>query len=272
MVAAAEGGTLFLDEIDSLSSWSQVKLLRLLQEREFRRLGETQVRRADVRFVTATNADLRARIQAGQFREDLFFRLHVMPVRVEPLARRREDIALLTVAFIDRYARQYGLPRLVITEAAWERMLSYSWPGNIRELENCVRRLIACQLGRPIEPDDIRLMDCEHESKSDEPTATDPTSSSLQEGKREVIRRFEVDYLQSALRKTQGNIAEAAKIARKHRRAFFELLRKYDIDATLFRGSSPRASGPVPSRRDDSPTAGSPSTGGVDQDGAIASH
>src|SRR5947209_2200897 len=138
LVALAEGGTLFLDEVDSLSLNAQVKLLRLLQEREYRRLGETRVRRADVRFVAASNADLTQLIHARKFREDLFYRLHVVRIDVPQLKDRVGDVALLTASFIARWSETYGLPRVELTDAALAHLRAYHWPGNVRELENCI--------------------------------------------------------------------------------------------------------------------------------------
>jgi DNA-binding NtrC family response regulator len=165
LVAEAEHGTLFLDEVDSLSLSCQVKLLRFLQEKEYRRLGETRVRRADVRIVAATNTNLCESVQHGTFRGDLFFRLRVFPIEVPPLCKRPEDILVLLTEYVAHYADDYGLPQLTFTEAALRRINLYTWPGNIRELENCVRYLTCLQLGRPVNPDDLPLLlDREQES------------------------------------------------------------------------------------------------------------
>ncbi len=246
LVAAAEGGTLFLDEIDALTIPAQVKLLRLLQEKEYRRLGETRVRRADVRFVAATNADLMARVKEGRFREDLLFRVRVIPVQIPPLCERREDIAVLVVAFLERYSKSYGLPPAELSAAAWERLSLYQWPGNIRELENCVRSLICLQLDRPVGPEDLSLL-ADGEPPKGRPSSTrdDVLAKGLRDSKREIVEQFEVDYLEASLRRTRGNIAEAAKIACKHRRAYFELLRKYDIDPRGYRIVSPDGAAPL---------------------------
>ena len=159
LVAAAEGGTLFLDEVDALRSFNQVKLLRFLQEREYRRLGDTCLRRANVRIVAATNTDLRSAVREGSFREDLFFRLRVVPVDIPPLCERPDDIPVLVREFTTRYAGRYGLPPVALSDAAWYRMSFYGWPGNVRELENCVRFLTCQQFGRCIEPDDLPLLE-----------------------------------------------------------------------------------------------------------------
>jgi DNA-binding NtrC family response regulator len=154
LVATAEGGTLFLDEVDSLALIAQVKLLRFLQGKEYRRLGETRLRRANVRIIAATNTDLLAAVREGYFREDLFFRLRVIPIEVPALRERACDIPVLIEEFAKRFAQTYQLPRTSFSPAAMEKMRCYSWPGNIRELENCVNYLTCRQLNRTIQPTD----------------------------------------------------------------------------------------------------------------------
>jgi DNA-binding NtrC family response regulator len=228
LVAESEGGTLFLDEIDSLPIGCQAKLLRFLHEKEYRRLGETRLRRADVRIVAATNADLVAAVQAKAFRQDLFFRLRVVPVDVPPLSQRREDIPLLVAEFADRYSQAYRLPRVVFADRAMARLLSYAWPGNIRELENCVRYLTCLQLTRPVDPYDLPLLD-EEPKPEIQPLNVLVESGPLKTVKRDLVVQFERAYLESALRRSGGNIAAAARASGKPRRVFFELMRKHGV-------------------------------------------
>lgn len=136
----ADGGTLFLDEIGTLSASAQGKLLRVLQEGEIERLGDTHTRSVNVRVIAATNVDLREEVKAGRFREDLFFRLNVFPVRITPLRERREDISLLMTHFLTKYNRLHGRRMTGFTERAVDAMLSYDWPGNVREVENVIER------------------------------------------------------------------------------------------------------------------------------------
>jgi transcriptional regulator with GAF, ATPase, and Fis domain/predicted hydrocarbon binding protein len=136
----ADGGTLFLDEIGTLSAGAQGNLLRALQEGEIERLGDTQTRRVDVRVIAATNVDLREATAAGRFREDLFFRLNVFPIRVTPVRERREDIPLLMMHFLSKFNRLHGRRLTGFTQRAVDAMMSYDWPGNIRELENVIER------------------------------------------------------------------------------------------------------------------------------------
>jgi DNA-binding NtrC family response regulator len=227
LVTEADHGTLFLDEVDSLALASQVKLLRLIQEKEYRRLGEARTRRADIRIVAATNADLQEAVRERRFREDLFFRLRVIPITVPPLRDRREDIQPLLSTYIERYSTAYSLPRVTFTQAALARVGTYSWPGNVRELENCVRYLTCLQLPGPVEVIDLPLLDEEViETPEEEP---DLSSLPLREAKRELVNRFEREYLERALRLTNGNIARAARLSGKARRAFFELMRKHGL-------------------------------------------
>jgi transcriptional regulator with GAF, ATPase, and Fis domain len=142
----ADGGTIFLDEVGELPAETQIALLRVLQEREFERVGGNQSIHANVRVITATNRDLQTAIAAGTFRRDLFYRLNVFPIEVPALRQRKEDIPMLVEYFIDRYARKAGKKILAIEKSTLELLQTYSWPGNIRELQNVVERsLIICE-------------------------------------------------------------------------------------------------------------------------------
>jgi len=233
LVTEADRGTLFLDEVDSLAPAAQVKLLRLIQEKEYRRLGESRTRQADIRIVAATNADLLTAVREKRFREDLFFRLRVIPIEVPPLRERREDIPPLLASYVAQCAKSYGLPPVTFTRAALERMHTYAWPGNVRELENCVRYLTCLRLSGPVDVDDLPLLKGEGEPAPcfEEP---DLTNLPLRDAKREVVTRFERAYLERALDESRGNIARAARQSGKARRAFFELMRKHGLTAASF--------------------------------------
>jgi transcriptional regulator with GAF, ATPase, and Fis domain len=136
----AEGGTLFLDEVGDLPLETQIALLRVLQEREFERVGGTEMLRCDVRVIAATNRDLHSAIAAGSFRSDLFYRLNVFPITLPPLRERKEDVALLVNYFVDRYAKRAGKKINCIQKKALEALQEYSWPGNVRELQNVIER------------------------------------------------------------------------------------------------------------------------------------
>jgi transcriptional regulator with PAS, ATPase and Fis domain len=154
---AAHGGTIFLDEINSTSPKLQVKLLRVLQEREFERVGESRTIRVDVRVIAATNASLEDLIATGEFREDLYYRLNVIPVVLPPLRERRDDVPLLAQFFLRRYAEHNKCLVPELTPTVMEGLKSHDWPGNVRELENALERLIVLADGGPITPELLRF-------------------------------------------------------------------------------------------------------------------
>jgi DNA-binding NtrC family response regulator len=233
LVQEAEGGTLFLDEVDALHVANQVKLLRVIQEKEYRPLGESRTRKVDVRIVAATNANLANEAMANRFRQDLFFRLRVIPIEVPSLKERPEDIGLLLDHFLQRYSREYGVPTVSLSEAAHERLYSYSWPGNVRELENCARYLVCTRPGRAIEPDELPLLTLGCPAPAPVAHSRDagesPSLVNFQQAKRELVDAFERQYLEDTLRRHNGNVAAAARSSGKHRRAFFELMRRHGI-------------------------------------------
>src|SRR5262245_3870256 len=153
----AHRGTLFLDEIGEMPPSVQAKILRLVQEKQFERVGGVQTLTVDVRIVAATNRDLRAAVAEKQFREDLFFRLSVFPIEIPPLRRRRGDILPLSEAFLERYARELGRRGLSLSDAARRALLDHSWPGNVRELQNTLERAAILCDGAAVEAEDLRL-------------------------------------------------------------------------------------------------------------------
>jgi len=240
LVTTAEHGTLFLDEVHALSPAAQVKLLRLLQEKEYRRVGDTRIRIADVRFIAATNQDLQELVKEKQFREDLFYRLSVLCVHIAPLRARPEDIDPILALFNKRYCERYKAGPIEVSASARDLLRRHDWPGNLRELENCIRRMICRHPSGIIEADDLSLSD--HQSGDEDAMEPTPTSDfsdlPFQEAKRVAVDRFERTYISTALQRTRGNIAQAARLSNKHRRAFFELMRKHGILADEFRSTS----------------------------------
>jgi DNA-binding NtrC family response regulator len=225
LVQEAEGGTLLLDEVDSLPLLAQVKLLRLLQEKEYRPLGSPRVQRADVRVLAATNGDVAVAVAAGRLRQDLYYRLNVIPLRLPPLRERRQDIPLLIRHFLAKLAHEAGRPAARFTPAAIERLLAHDWPGNVRELEHAVERaLILTPPGEPI-----------GDPQLGPPPQTAVLREGFQQAKARAVAQFESDYIRGLLLATGGNISRAAKAAEKNRRAFWELIRKHQIDAESFR-------------------------------------
>jgi len=227
LLAEAEGGTLFLDEVDTLSKPAQTKLLRFLQDREYRPLGSAKSLTANVRTIGATNTDLREQVRMQTFREDLYHRLNILTVNVPTLRGRREDIPILAQYFLTRYAAQYGRGQMRLSAAAARKLEVYSWPGNVRELENIVHRAVVIAPALTLEPGDIELPG----SAGIEEAETGP----LQAAKRRAIKEFEHSYLSNLLVTSQGNISQAARAAGKDRRALQRMIRKHGLAPLSFR-------------------------------------
>jgi two-component system, NtrC family, response regulator GlrR len=218
LIREAEGGTLFLDEIDCLTPQAQVKLLRFLQDGEYRSVGSQQILHASIRVVAAANADLSQIVRDGRFREDLFYRLNVLALTLPALRERRGDILLLTHDFLEKQAALAETQPKNLSLAALNRLLSHSWPGNVRELQNVLTRAIVFSDHDSIEPSDLDL-----------PDSFAAEEQSFQAMKSRAVRRFEHDFLATVLRAHDGNITRAASAAKKNRRAFWQLLRKHGL-------------------------------------------
>jgi two-component system, NtrC family, response regulator GlrR len=219
LIREAEGGTLFLDEVDCLTPQAQVKLLRFLQDGEYRSVGSEQIQRSNIRVIAATNADFNYIVRSGKFREDLFYRLNVVALTLPPLRERLGDILLLTNDYLEKQAAITESRRKNLSLAALNRLLSYSWPGNVRELQNVLMRAIVLTDRNTIEPSDLDLPE-------DEPAAEDQSFRAM---KSRVVWRFEHDFLTTALSAHEGNITRAALAVKKNRRAFWQLLRKHGL-------------------------------------------
>jgi two-component system response regulator GlrR len=259
--ASAEGGTVFLDEIGDASPGVQLKLLRVLQERTYQPVGATTEREADVRIVAATNRELRAEVAAGRFREDLFYRLHVVPLLMPPLRERREDVPLLVERFVSATAARLGRQAPPIMPEAMHLLLGHDWPGNVRELANVVEAAMVLAADRPIRlhhiqavlsvaPSPARPNDAAQPSGAAMPpadaaeldAALTPGASALGwlaaaelPTLREARERFDRAYLLEALRRAGGNVTAAARLAGRNRTDFHDLLRRHDVSASSFR-------------------------------------
>jgi len=222
----AEGGTLFLDEIGEINLGSQVKLLRVLQEREFERLGGTETIRVDVRLIVATNRDLEASIAEKQFREDLYYRLNVFSIFVPPLRDRKPDIMLLADHFLAKYSRQHKRQIRRISTPAIDMLVSYHWPGNVRELENTIERAVVSCDGQVIHG---------HHLPPTLQTA-EASGTMVQTSLSDAVEQYEKDMIVDALKSARGNRAKAARLLGTTERIIGYKVRKYGIDPGRFRG------------------------------------
>lgn len=225
LIHEAEEGTLFLDEVNCMPLFAQVKLLRFLQSKEYRRLGSTKSLNCDVRIIAASNADLEAELAAGTLRRDLYYRLNVVPIVLPSLRARGNDIILLARHFLAKYAAKLNNSVADFSPEAERKLLLYSWPGNVRELEHVIERVLILCTEKIIQADHIVLPSGE----------TNSSQLSFQEAKANVISQFETTYIQSLLTVYQGNITKAAQAAQKERRTFWQLVRKHNIDVQKFK-------------------------------------
>jgi DNA-binding NtrC family response regulator len=200
----ADTGTVMLDEIGDVPANIQVKLLRVLQEREFERLGSNKTQHIDVRVIAATNRDLRAALEDGTFREDLYYRLNVVPMEIPPLRERKEDIPYLARHFVHKLGAEMGTQVTGITDAAIDKMMQYSWPGNVRELENVVERSIVMALTEKLDANDIRL------DMNLRPRHSATGELGLPEGM--SLDTFEQELIKNTLKKADGNKSQAARM------------------------------------------------------------
>lgn len=231
LVREANGGTLFLDEVGDIIPGVQVKLLRFLQEKEYKPLGDSVVRQANVRIIAATNKDLRTEVDKGGFREDLYYRLNIIPIILPPLRERKEDLILLAGHFLHKYASLHNSQVRSFSPLALQALVQHDWPGNVRELENKIQQLVVLAKTSVIRAEDIRF----GEGSSSKAESRSFQRKSFQDAKKDMVDVFEKTYLKEVLAICEGNITRAADEAGKNRRAFFELLRKHDIDAKSFR-------------------------------------
>ncbi len=221
----ADKGTLFFDEIGNIPLETQAKLLRVMQEREFMRLGGVETIRVDVRIVAATNIDLRRAVEDGRFREDLFYRLNVIAVTLPPLRQRKEDIPALVAHFVDKYSQENGKPVTGVSPSALQALLDYDWPGNVRELENVIERGVVLATGdfidRDLIPDHVRSAPAFHVPHLTVP----PEGISL----KDVIASFERRLIESTLESTRGVQKEAARLLGLKPTTLNEMIKRHNI-------------------------------------------
>jgi two-component system, NtrC family, response regulator GlrR len=220
----ADGGTLFLDEIGELPTALQVKLLRVLQESEYSPLGAVRSIKVNIRYIVATNLDLWKAVKEGRFREDLYYRIHVIPIELPPLRERREDIPLLANHFFEHFKQAMKRNIQSISPEAMQRLMLHSWPGNVRELSNALERAVALASGMSITPSDLLLG---HGEESHPQTGVQSLT--------EARHAFERAYLTEILTTTKGNVTQAAEIAGRYRAEIYKLLRKHSLDPARFK-------------------------------------
>ncbi|MGA9473794.1 MAG: sigma-54 dependent transcriptional regulator [Terriglobales bacterium] len=218
----ADKGTLFLDEIGDVPAAIQVKLLRVLQEREFERLGGTRTVKVDVRLIAATNRDLRAALEQGTFREDLYYRLNVVPIDIAPLRERKEDIPDLANLFLARFAKDSGRQLRGISSAAMQVLVGHYWPGNVRELQNVIERACALAAGPELTVDDVQLDVPRHR------TGVGGNERFLPEGM--TLDQWEDEMIREALKRAGGNKSQAARLLGLSRNALRYRLSKIGIE------------------------------------------
>ncbi len=216
----ADGGTIFLDEIGDLSPTTQIKLLRVIQEREFERVGGNETIRVNVRVVAATNRDLEQLIEQGRFREDLYYRLNVFPVHIPPLRDRKSDVLLLADHFVEKYASRNHVAVRRISTPAIDLLMSYHWPGNVRELENCIERAVLLSVDEVIHSHHLPPSLQSAES----------TNTELHGTLDESLDNLERELILDALKSTRGNMAKAARLLGVTERIIGLRVKKHDID------------------------------------------
>ncbi len=224
----ASGGTIFLDEIGDLTPATQIRLLRVLQEKEFERVGGTETIRTDARVITATNRDLESMIERGEFRQDLYYRLNVFPIHVPPLRERKTDIMLLADHFVDKYSTSHDKHIRRISTPAIDMLMAYHWPGNVRELENCIERAVLLS-----DDDVIHGHHLPPTLQTAEASDTVPPND-LQA----VLANVEREMVLDALKSARGNMAKAARALGITERIIGLRVQKYDIDPARFRARS----------------------------------
>jgi len=227
----ADNGTLFLDEIGDMSLKTQAKILRILQEQRFERVGGRKTINVDVRVIAATNKDLFQEIKNGNFREDLYYRLKVFPLEVPPLRERSEDVPQLIAEFITRLNRQHGFKPLTFTDPALKVLTHYSWPGNVRELKNFVERMLIMFGGKEVGPEKLPP-EIANGPRIERPETDHGQALSLPEGEvdfKKARADFEAQFLEAKLREYKGNVSKLAEAVGLERSSLYRKLKAYEI-------------------------------------------
>lgn len=221
----AKGGTIFLDEVESMSAAMQVKLLRVIEEKEFTRLGSNKAIPADVRIIAASNENLEEFVHQGTFRKDLFYRLNIISLRLPPLRERKEDIPLLAAHFLSRHQNRGRQQVTSISEEAMKSLLNYGWPGNIRELENVIERAVLLEKGDVISSFPLKYFPFKGKIVGLEPNR----DQTLKEFRNEITAKLEKEYLQWVLTRFKGRVGQAARFAGITPRAMYGKMKGYGL-------------------------------------------
>jgi len=230
----ADGGTLFLDEIGEMELRLQAKLLRVLEDKTFRRVGGTRDINVDVRVVAATNVALEKSVSEGRFREDLFYRLSVIPLRVPPLRVRGQDVLILAEVFLTQYNHEFSRNIAGFTDEAKQTLMDYEWPGNVRELRNVIERMVLLHEGEIIDVASLPVAIGKRRGPLLKPTPTTQLSP-FKSAKDRMVNRFEKDYLENLLRSCKGNVTHASEIAEMERSSLQRLMRKHSLSSKDFK-------------------------------------
>ena len=230
MFEVAEGGTLFLDEIGNISSSTQAKLLRVLQEREFRAVGDTRVQTANIRLLTATNKDLKSMVEAGSFRDDLYYRINVFPIRMPPLRERRDDVPAIAFHFLNIFNEELGKNVSEISEDAMSALVNYDWPGNVRELENTMHRAVILATGKVIRQAHLaNIAGAASRNHLDVPRTGDQLKQLKKAAREKSVEDIEKLFVIEALKRNDWNVTRSAGETGMQRANFQALMKKHDI-------------------------------------------
>jgi transcriptional regulator with GAF, ATPase, and Fis domain len=231
----ASNGSIFLDEIGDISPVIQTKLLRVLQEKEIKPLGDTKTIKVDTRIIASTNQDLAAKIESGEFREDVYYRINVLPVEMPPLRERVEDIPLIANFLVEKHCAENHKPLKQISAPLMDQLMKHEWAGNIRELENAILRGILFASGDEIRPGDINLAKASSRGYGDGNAEVDPAHASYKEAKERVLDQFNHRYIGRLLKLCKGNVTQAADRCGMKRQALQQIIRRFQINTDDFR-------------------------------------
>ncbi len=226
----ADGGTLFLDEIGNISLSTQAKLLRIIQEREFKAVGDTRIRAANIRLISATNRDLKAMVAEGSFREDLYYRLNIFPIEIPPLRNRREDIPALAFHFLKLFGEELGKEMVEFSVEAMNMLVNYNWPGNVRELENTIHRAVILATDKVIRQGHlVTIIDMGAALDSHVPKTSDELKQVKKLAREKSVKNIEKLFVLEALKRNEWNVTKSAEETGMQRTNFQALMKKYDI-------------------------------------------